>query len=303
MPKIIVVQSDANKRLDVFLQEILKSSRSHIKNMIDCGCVLYNGKAVKSGQKLKPNDVVEYQDLPQKELDLSAQNIDIDIVYEDSDMAIINKPQGMVVHPAGGSESGTLVNALLFHIKDLSTINGVVRPGIVHRLDKNTSGLLVIAKNDKAHINLQKQIQTKTCHRHYFALCNGNFKENTGTITTHIDRSKKDRKQMAVCDDNQGKLAITHYNVIQRYDGYTLVEFVLETGRTHQIRVHCKHINHPIVGDDVYGTKDKIKTNGQLLHAYKLELDQPTTQKRMTFEVPLPKYFEDILKKLKKIDE
>ena len=302
MQKVDIQQDDIGKRLDVFLQEKLNQSRSHIKNMIELDCVLHNGKVVKSGQKLKPNDIVEYQDLPQKQLDLSPQNIGIDIVYQDNDMAIINKPQGMVVHPAGGSESGTLVNALLFHLNDLSTINGVVRPGIVHRLDKNTSGLLVVAKNDKAHINLQKQIQTKTCHRHYIALCHGSFKQDNGTVTTYIGRSPKDRKQMAVCDASFGKLAITHYNVLKRYEGYTLVEFILETGRTHQIRVHCKHINHPIVGDDVYGAKDKIKTNGQLLHAYKLELDQPTTNKRMSFEVPLPAYFEQILNKLKNID-
>ena len=301
MQKIIVSSSDVDKRLDVFLQEKLDVSRSHIKNMIESGNVLYNGKVVKCGQKLKKDDQIEYQELQTKQLDLSAQNISIQIVYQDSDMAIINKPQGMVVHPAGGSESGTLVNALLYHIKDLSTINGVVRPGIVHRLDKNTSGLLVIAKNDKAHINLQKQIQTKTCHRHYLALCNGNFKDDDGTITTHISRSLKNRKQMAVCDNSQGKLAITHYHVLKRFVGYTFVEFVLDTGRTHQIRVHCKHINHPIVGDDVYGIKDKIKTNGQLLHAYKLELDQPTTNQRLTFEAKLPDYFEEVIKKLKEI--
>lgn len=301
MQKIIISQEDTNKRLDVFLQERLNVSRSHIKNMIENGYVLYNGKIVKSGQKLKLNDQIEYQEIQPKQLDLSAQNIDIDIVYQDSDMAIINKPQGMVVHPAGGSESGTLVNALLFHLKDLSTINGVVRPGIVHRLDKNTSGLLVVAKNDKAHINLQKQIQNKTCHRHYLALCHGNFKDDDGTIITHIARSQKDRKQMAVCDNLHGKLAITHYHVLKRFNGYTFVEFVLETGRTHQIRVHCKHIGHPIVGDDVYGIKDKIKTNGQLLHAYKLELDQPSTNQRLTFEAKLPDYFEEIIKKQKEI--
>ena len=301
MQKIIISGEDVNKRLDIFLQEKLKVSRSHVKNMIENGYVLHNGKIVKSGQKLKTNDIVEYQEIQPKQLDLSAQNIDLDIVYQDNDMAIINKPQGMVVHPAGGSESGTLVNALLFHLKDLSTINGVVRPGIVHRLDKNTSGLLVVAKNDKAHINLQKQIQSKTCHRHYLALCHGNFKDDNGTITTHIARSQKDRKQMAVCDSQKGKLAITHYHVLKRFNGYTFVEFVLDTGRTHQIRVHCKHIGHPIVGDDVYGTKDKIKTNGQLLHAYKLELDQPTTNQRLTFEAKLPDYFEEIIKKLKEI--
>ncbi len=303
MSRFVVEQNDVGKRLDVFLEEKLQQSRSHIKNMIEDDLVFYNQKNVKSGQKLKLGDVIECQEFEPKELDLSPQNIDIDIVYEDDDLAVINKPQGMVVHPAGGNESNTLVNALLFHLKNLSSINGVVRPGIVHRIDKNTSGLLVVAKNDKAHISLAKQIEEKSCHRYYLALCHGNFKEDNGTITTHIARSKKDRKQMAVCPDNEGKIAITHYNVLQRFGDYTFVEFVLSTGRTHQIRVHSKYIHHPIVGDDVYGVTDKFKTNGQLLHAYKLELTQPTTGERLTFEVPLPQYFSDILEKLKRMQK
>ena len=204
----------------------------------------------------------------------------------------------MVVHPANGNENNTLVNALLFRLKHLSSINGVIRPGIVHRIDKNTSGLLLVAKNDKSHVELSKQIQNKTCHRNYIALCNGNFKDDSGTIITNIARSKKDRKQMAVCSDSEGKKAITHYNVIKRYGDYTLVEFSLETGRTHQIRVHAKHIGHCIVGDDVYGTKNKFKLNGQLLHAYKIEFKHPTTNKNMTFTCPLPEYFQKVLNKL-----
>ena len=228
------------------------------------------------------------------------ENIPLNIIYEDDDFAVINKPQGLVVHPANGNESGTLVNALLYHLKNLSTINGVVRPGIVHRIDKDTSGLLLIAKNDKAHLNLSKQIETKNCHRHYLALCVGNFKDDYGTITTHIDRSKKDRKQMAVCPDTEGKIAITHYIVKERFGDYTLVEFVLDTGRTHQIRVHSKFIHHPIVGDKTYGVKDKFKLDGQLLHAYKIELNRPSDNKRVEFTCPLPDYFEDVLDKLRK---
>lgn len=297
---IKVEQQFKDYRLDIFLQEQIQNvSRSHIKNMIENGYVLCNGKQVKSGYKLKTGDEISVQEMQQKTLDLSPEDIKIDIVYEDDDLAVINKPQGLVVHPANGNESGTLVNALLFHLKNLSTINGVIRPGIVHRLDKNTSGLLVVAKNDNSHISLAKQIETKTCKRHYLALCVGNFKQDNGTIETHIDRSKKDRKQMAVCSSGEGKRAVTHYNVVERFGEYTLVEFVLETGRTHQIRVHSKYINHPIVGDDVYGSVGKFKLNGQLLHAYKIEFNQPTTKQRLSFSCPLPDYFENVLKILR----
>lgn len=299
MEKFIITNNDVNKRLDVFLCSVKSEfSRSHIKNMIENNHIFLNGKTPKSGEKLKLGDVVEIEDITIKPLDVKPENIDIDIVYEDDDLAVINKPQGLVVHPANGNENGTLVNALLYHLKNLSSINGVIRPGIVHRLDKDTSGLLIVAKNDKAHINLAKQIELKTCHRHYIALCVGNFKQDSGTIKTHIARSKKDRKQMAVCDDNEGKIAITNYNVIERYGTYTLVEFVLQTGRTHQIRVHSKYIGHPIVGDEVYGVKDKFKLNGQLLHAYKIEFNHPSTNERLSFCCDLPEYFKKVLKQL-----
>ena len=266
------VEETKNERLDVFLcSKLTDCSRSHIKNLITNELVLVNGKSVKSGEKLKQGDIIEVLDYQTKELDLAPENIDMDIVYQDDDLAVINKPQGLVVHPANGNENGTLVNALLYHLTNLSSINGVVRPGIVHRLDKDTSGLLIVAKNDKAHVSLSKQIELKTCHRHYLALCDGNLTQDSGTITTHISRSKKDRKQMAVCDDQEGKIAITNYNVVERFGNYTLVEFVLQTGRTHQIRVHSKHIKHPIVGDQTYGNKCKFNINGQLLHAYKIE--------------------------------
>lgn len=297
--QITVNKNGEGQRLDVFLSSIFnESTRSHLNNMIKNGYVLLNDKLVKSGIKLKIGDVISVSNYETKKLDLSPEDIDIDIVYEDDDLAVVNKPQGMVVHPANGNENNTLVNALLFRLKHLSSINGVIRPGIVHRIDKNTSGLLLIAKNDKSHVELSKQIQNKTCHRNYIALCNGNFKDDSGTIITNIARSKKDRKQMAVCSDSEGKKAITHYNVIKRYGDYTLVEFSLETGRTHQIRVHAKHIGHCIVGDDVYGTKNKFKLNGQLLHAYKIEFKHPTTNKNMTFTCPLPEYFQKVLNKL-----
>ena len=290
---------NVGQRLDVFLSTFFSEfTRSHIKNMIENGHVLLNDKKVKSGTKLRLDDVICILDYEVKSLDVKPENIDIDIVYEDDDLAVINKPQGLVVHPANGNENGTLVNALLFHLKNLSVINGVIRPGIVHRLDKNTSGLLIVAKNDKAHVSLAKQIETKSCHRHYLALCNGNFKDEEGQIITNISRSKKDRKQMAVCGENEGKKAITNYKVLKRYGEYTLVEFVLQTGRTHQIRVHAKYIGHSIVGDDVYGNKCKFKLNGQLLHAYKIEFTQPTTNKRLNFTCKLPKYFQNILNKL-----
>ncbi len=296
---IKIENENVGQRLDVFLSNFFNEfTRSHIKNMIEDGNVLLNGQKVKSGTKLKQNDDIIVLDCEVKTLDATPQNIDIDIVYEDDDLAVINKPQGLVVHPANGNENGTLVNALLYHLKNLSGINGVIRPGIVHRLDKNTSGLLIVAKNDKAHVNLAKQIETKSCHRHYIALCNGNFKDDEGEIVTNISRSKKDRKQMAVCDENVGKKAITNYKVLKRYGEYTLVEFVLQTGRTHQIRVHSKYIGHTIVGDDVYGSKSKFKLNGQLLHAYKIEFTQPSTNKRLCFSCDLPDYFQKILNRL-----
>lgn len=299
--KIVSTIEDKNKRLDIFVCEKMPElTRSYVKTLIENGNILLNGKMVKSGEKLRENDEIIIEQITPKTLDLSPENIDINIIYEDDDFAVINKPQGLVVHPANGNESGTLVNALLYHLKNLSTINGVVRPGIVHRIDKDTSGLLLIAKNDKAHLNLSKQIETKNCHRHYLALCVGNFKDDYGTITTHIDRSKKDRKQMAVCPDTEGKIAITHYIVKERFGDYTLVEFVLDTGRTHQIRVHSKFIHHPIVGDKTYGVKDKFKLDGQLLHAYKIELNRPSDNKRVEFTCPLPDYFEDVLDKLRK---
>ena len=277
MNRIVVTGADVGKRLDLFLSEEIDESRSYVKN----------------------GDIVEYE-LPEiKQLDLTPADIPIDVIYEDDDVAVINKAQGMVVHPAPGSYDNTLVNALLFRLKSLSSINGVARPGIVHRLDKDTSGLLVVAKNDEAHVSLQSQIASKEAKRYYIALVDGVINKDEGVIDTNIDRSQKDRKMMAVCREGKGRRAITHYKVLERLGGYTLVEYELKTGRTHQIRVHSKHIGHPIVGDSVYGGSTSLYDQGQLLHAFRLQFTHPSTKELMTFEAPLPNYFADILEKLR----
>ena len=292
----IVKEENAGKRVDVFLSEVLTDiTRSQIKKSIDDGLTLVNGKSTKSGKTLKNGDSVEFES-KEYETDILPEDIPLDIVYEDSDIAIINKPQGMTVHPAVGNFSGTLVNALLYHLKNnISDVGGEVRPGIVHRIDKDTSGLLVVAKNNKAHLSLAKQIATKTCKRTYLALVEGVVKNDNGTINKPIGRSLSDRKKMAIMFD--GKPAVTHYTVLERFDSNTLMQFDLETGRTHQIRVHTKDLGHPIVGDKVYGFKNqKFNLNGQLLHAYKLVLKHPTTKKEMEFTAPIPDYFAKILK-------
>lgn len=289
--------ADKACRLDVFLSEKLDKTRSAVKKLADEKNVMVNGKAEKAGKNLKEGDkiCVTLPDLVK--LDLEAENIPLDIIYQDKDFAIINKPQGMTVHAGNGTHGSTLVNALLYHLDSLSGINGVIRPGIVHRIDKDTSGLLVVAKNDAAHLSLSEQIKNKTCRRIYRALVEGVVKQNEGTIDTFIGRSDKNRTMMAV--KPEGRRAITHYKVLKRYKDFTYMEFSLETGRTHQIRVHTKYIGHPIVGDPVYGFKNqKFKLNGQLLHAYKLELTHPSTGERMTFEAPLPDYFQAVLSKL-----
>lgn len=295
---IVAEGIDGKERLDVFLANETGWTRSQIKIQVDNGKVLVNGKTQKAGFLVKNDDKIVLS-FSKDVFDSKAEpeDIPLDIVYEDDDFAIINKVQGMVVHPAPGAYNHTLVNALLFHFESLSGINSSIRPGIVHRIDKDTSGLLVVAKNDKAHLSLASQIAEHSCFRHYVALLEGNLKQNEGTIETYISRDKKDRKIMAVSDS--GKKAITHYKVIKRFNGYTLTEFKLETGRTHQIRVHSKYLNHPIVGDKAYGIKSqKFNLAGQLLHAKKLELTHPTTGKRMVFECEIPDYFDKILKKL-----
>ncbi len=290
---------EKEERLDVFIAEKLGKTRSSVKKAIESGEITVNGKAVKAGYSLKCGDEVTAALSEPKTLDLTPENIPLDIVYQDADIAVINKPQGLTVHAGNGVKEHTLVNALLYHLDSLSGINGVIRPGIVHRIDKDTSGLLVVAKNDAAHLSLSKQIKDKTCKRIYVALLEGSLKEDEGRIETFIGRSDRNRTMMAVT--KTGRLAATNFKVTERFVGYTLCRFSLETGRTHQIRVHAKYIGHPVVGDPVYGfKKDKFGLKGQLLHAEKLELTHPRTGERMVFTAPLPDYFTEVLKKIKK---
>ena len=300
MKKEIIVQlnNQQNRRIDLFLSENTDLTRSHIKKLCDDGLVILNNVQVKANRLVKDGDKI-ILNLPENvNLDLVPENIPLDIVYQDDSLAVINKPQGLVVHAGNGTNGSTLVNALLYHLDNLSGINGVIRPGIVHRLDKNTSGLLVVAKNDQAHLKLSKQLEDKTCRRIYIALLEGKLKDDKGIVDTFIDRSPKDRKKMAV--SNSGRRAITEYEVVKRFENYTLCRFSLKTGRTHQIRVHAKHLGHPVVGDIEYGYKNqKFKLNGQLLHAERLEFTHPVTEERVSFSAPIPDYFTKILKIIK----
>ena len=296
---IITNEDQKGLRLDVFLLEKHPEfSRSHIKNLIEKGLVKVNGKVVKAGYALKNGENIEIEVQKPEAISTDAEDVDFEIVYQDEDLAVINKPQGLVVHPCSSTKSGTLVNGLLYKIKDLSGINGQLRPGIVHRLDKDTSGLLVVAKNDFAHVRLAEQIKNKTCHRNYLAVLDGNLKENEGRIETFIKRDPKDRMKMSV--QGSGRVAITDFKVLKRFEKCCLVEFSLQTGRTHQIRVHSKYLNHPIVGDKLYG-KEVKGLAGQLLHAYKISFVHPRSGELMTFEADLPDYFKDYLKKQKEI--
>ena len=285
-------------RLDKVCSELFTDySRSQIKQLLDGGNITVNGKNEKAKYKVKQGDVIKLEEPETKALELRPEDIPLDIVYEDDDVIVVNKPQGMVVHPAPGHDEHTLVNALLYHCP-LSTINGTFRPGIVHRIDKDTSGLLMVAKNDKAHRSLAKQLKDKTNIREYVALVHGRIAEDEGTINAPIGRSLKDRKKQAVVKD--GRNAVTHFEVLKRYRDYTLVKCILETGRTHQIRVHMKYIGHPLVGDPLYGPKKTIKGNGQFLHAGKLGFIHPTTGKLLVFEAPLPEIFQECLENLDK---
>lgn len=296
---IVTNEDQKGLRLDVFLLEKHPEfSRSHIKNLIEKGLVKVNGKVVKAGYALKNGENIEIEVQKPEVISTDAEDVDFEIVYQDEDLAVINKPQGLVVHPCSSTKSGTLVNGLLYKIKDLSGINGQLRPGIVHRLDKDTSGLLVIAKNDFAHVRLAEQIKNKTCHRNYLAVLVGNLKEDEGRIETFIKRDPKDRMKMSV--QGSGRVAITDFKVLKRFEKCCLVEFALQTGRTHQIRVHSKYLNHPIVGDKLYG-KEVKGLAGQLLHAYKISFVHPRSGELMTFEADLPDYFKDYLKKQKEI--
>ncbi|MEG0772927.1 RluA family pseudouridine synthase [Clostridium sp.] len=297
--KFLVSELDIDKRLDLFLSENLEGmSRSYVQGIIEKDAVRVNGKQKKSNYKMKLNDEISI-DIPSPvELQVEPENIPINIVYEDSDVIVVNKPQDMVVHPAPGNYNGTLVNALLYHCKDLSGINGVIRPGIVHRIDKDTTGILVIAKNDNAHNKLALQLKDHSMTRTYYALVEGNVKSDEGTIDAPIGRHPSDRIKMTVIKD--GREAITHFKVLERFGEYTLIQCNLETGRTHQIRVHMAHIGHPLVGDNVYGRKkQKFKVLGQVLHARKLGFMHPTTGAYIEFDSELPEYFQDLLDKLR----
>ncbi|MBQ2661451.1 MAG: RluA family pseudouridine synthase [Clostridia bacterium] len=289
-------------RLDVFTASVTGETRSFSQRMIESGDVLVNGKAGKANTKLKAGDEVNITLKPPKEIELVGEDIPLDIVYEDEDIVVVNKAKGMVVHVAPGHESGTMVNALMHHVKDLSGIGGELRPGIVHRIDKLTSGLVVVAKNDMAHRSLSEQIKEHTAHRTYMAIVDGNIKTDGGTVDAPIGRDINDRKKMAVCTKSMGREAITHYKVLTRYGEYTLLELQLETGRTHQIRVHMAHIKHPVTGDIVYGRKKCPipSLDGQALHAFRLSLDHPRTGERMTFEAELPDWFKKALAYIEK---
>ena len=285
------------ERIDVFLSAVTEKTRSSVAKAIDEGRVRCNGALVsKSGYKLEAGDRVDIEQVEPKPISAVGEDIPLDIVYEDDDIVVVNKPQGMVTHPATGSPDGTLVNALLYRISDLSGINGEIRPGIVHRLDKDTSGLLVVAKNDEAHLSLSKQISSKKALRYYYALVEGVISSEGGIIDKSIARCKKDRKKMAI--DDTGRRAITLYRVIEVLKNKTLIECELKTGRTHQIRVHMKSIGHPVVGDTVYGTASPLAPNGQLLHAHKLVLFHPKTGEQMTFEAPINDTFSKALESL-----
>lgn len=294
-----VSESDAGKRLDSFLADNTPLSRSRAANECELGNVISGEKKLEKKYKVKLGDeIIIYLSEPE-EIEAKPENIPLDIVYEDSGVIVVNKPQGMVVHPAAGNESGTLVNGILYHCSgELSGINGKIRPGIVHRIDKDTSGLLVIAKTNDAHISLTNQWQNTKPYRRYIALVHGNIKEDELTIDKPIGRSLSDRKKMAVVSG--GRNAVTHVKVIERFGNYTLVECVLDTGRTHQIRVHMSYIKRPIVGDKLYGIKkEEFSLNGQLLHAQSLGFANPVTGEQMLFDSDLPDYFEHVLRCLR----
>lgn len=292
-----LIITEAGSRLDKALADLTDLSRSQANDEIKKGGVLVNGKPAKAKYAVKVGDVITYQ-LPEEEiLDYLPEDLPLDIVYQDEAVAVVNKPQGMVVHPSAGHASGTLVNALLYHIKDLSTINGVVRPGIVHRIDKDTSGLLMIAKNDQAHQALAEELKAKKSLRKYLAIVHGNLPTDRGVIEAPIGRSDKDRKKQAVTA--KGKPALTRFQVLERFGAYSLVELTLETGRTHQIRVHMAYIGHPVAGDPVYGPRKTLAGQGQFLHAQTLGFTHPTSGEELVFTAPAPAIFQETLERLR----
>lgn len=298
--QIFTVQTETPVRIDKYLSQASDLSRSRVQELCEDGLVTINNKPVKSSFKVSDGMVIA-ADIPEnEEIDVEPENIPLDILYEDSDIIVINKPKGMVVHPAPGNYSGTLVNALLYHCHDLSGINGKIRPGIVHRIDKDTTGCIVACKNDDAHRAIAAQLQDKTCHREYRAIVQGVLDSDAAVIDAPIGRDRRDRQKMAVTDVNS-RPARTHYRVLERFNDCTYIECRLETGRTHQIRVHMKYAGHPVLGDEKYGRKCAyMDTHGQVLHAYRLTLVHPRTHETMVFEAPLPQYFEDLLALLRK---
>ena len=298
MIHIKVEKLEAGKRIDTYIPSKSEYSRAMIQKMMDNGNILVNGKKVKVSYKVQADDEITIKEQAAKEISLEAQDIPIEVLYEDNDIIVVNKPKGMVVHPANGNPDGTLVNAIMSICKDsLSGIGGEIRPGIVHRLDKDTSGALIVAKNDKSHIKMSEQIKNHEVEKTYIALVKGFVKENEATINMPIGRSLKDRKKMAV--RKEGKNAVTHFKVIERFPNYTLLEVKIETGRTHQIRVHLSEIGYPIVGDEVYSNgKNEWNIHGQCLHAKSLKFKHPITGKEMYIEAPIPDYLQNIIKEL-----
>ncbi|HFI0234978.1 TPA: RluA family pseudouridine synthase [Streptococcus suis] len=287
-------------RLDKALADLTDLSRSVANEQIKAGLVLVNGQAKKAKYSVQAGDVISYQVPEVEEIDYVAEDIPLEIVYQDEDVAVVNKPQGMVVHPSAGHTSGTLVNALLYHVKDLSGINGVLRPGIVHRIDKDTSGLLMIAKNDEAHTKLAAELKEKKSLRKYLAIVHGNLPNDRGMIEAPIGRSEKDRKKQAVTA--KGKEAVTRFQVLERFGDYSLVELTLETGRTHQIRVHMAYIGHPVAGDEAYGPRKTLKGHGQFLHAQTLGFTHPRTGELVEFTAEAPAIFKETLEKLRQLN-
>ena len=298
--EFIVSEAQNGLRFDKLCVEILPElSRTRIQDLIANGFITINDLEVKANTKVRTNDIISAEWPEDEELKVEAEEMDLDVLYEDKDLIVVNKPKGMVVHPGAGNPNHTLVNGLLAHCKDLSGINGVLRPGIVHRIDKDTSGCLVVAKNDLAHQNLSEQLAKRTLKRTYIALVHGVIQHNVGTIEAPIGRDKSDRQKMTVTSMN-ARPALTHFKIMKRYEAYTLVECQLDTGRTHQIRVHFQYINFPIVGDPKYSIKKTLETQGQCLHAQRIEFIHPRTQEVMQFEAEMPEVFKQVLEELDK---
>lgn len=299
----IVNEEDKFLRIDKYIAKQEDGfTRSRTQNLLEEGCITVNGIEVKNNYKVKVDDVIEAEFIDDIELEAQPEDLNLDVVYEDQDVIVINKPKGMVVHPSAGNQRGTLVNGVLHHCKDLSGINGVLRPGIVHRIDKDTTGLLIVAKNDVAHLSLAEQLQTKTISRLYYCLVHGVIEHEYGTIDAPIGRDPKDRQKMAVIATNS-KQAITHFKVVERFKQYTLVECRLETGRTHQIRVHMQYIKHPVVGDQKYSYRKTLECNGQMLHAHQLTFVHPRSKEQISVNAPLPELFQSILENIRREDE